>query len=424
MRAERRGPLRSRNFRLFFAGYSTSLFGTGMAAVGVSFAVIRGGGTATDLGLVLTGQVIANIVCVLAGGVLADRIGQRVVMLASDAVRTVSQGAFAALVLLGHPPIAWLVALYAVQGGATGFFEPALIALTPKLVDAEDLHDANVLTGLSVNVGRIGGPAVAGGLIAITNPGVVLALDAATYAVSVFSLSSLDLGAIELSPPESFLSQLRAGWTAWRSRTWLWVVSLKFAFSNMLVLAPFLVLGPIQAGHHLGGAGAWGLILAAQGIGAVIGGLALRGRRPSRPLPLAIIVQAGWVFPIIGVALLLPAPAVAAGALLAGIGSAVFNVIWNTVLQSNIPPHLIARATSYDYLASFSLGPLGLAIAGPEASALGASTVLWIAAAWQILSTVATLAVPDIRNLRDRPTPTVTTETPNTESIPTDPTAV
>jgi MFS family permease len=395
-------PLRNRNFRWFFLGYMTSMFGSGMSPVGIAFAVLDAGGNASSLGLVLTASVSLTVICLLFGGVVADRVGRRAVMLGSDIVRCASTAVFAAAVFTGHPPLVLLVGLSAVEGAATGFFSPALIALTPELVDADLLFDSNILIGLANNIGNVAGPAVAGVLIVASNAGVVIALDAASFAVSALSLGILRIGSIRPEQGQSMLRDLRAGWDAWRSRTWLWLTDLKFALFNAIVYAPLLVLGPVIAKSRLGGADAWGLILAAQGIGAVAVGIAIAGRQLSRPLQVVILAQAAWALPLIGLAIPLPTPAVGAAALIAGAGSAVTFIAWNTTLQRNVPGELLARVGAYDFLASFALGPVGLAIVGPVASRTGSSALLWFGALWQLLSTVVVLGLPQIRNFRGR----------------------
>jgi MFS family permease len=228
-----------------------------MAPVGVAFAVLDSGGSASGLGVVLTASIVATIACLVAGGVVADRFSRRFVMLSSDVVRCAAQCAFAGLVLAGHPPLLALAGLSAVVGAGTGFFSPALTALTREIVAADDLHDANVLVGLAKNVGVVGGPALAGALVTVTSSGAVVAIDAATYAVSVVSLAMLGLDRYVRASRHSMLDDLRHGWTAWRSRPWIWITDIKFALFNAIVYAPLLVLGPVIADRRLGGAAPW-----------------------------------------------------------------------------------------------------------------------------------------------------------------------
>jgi MFS family permease len=367
--------------------------------------VLEVGGNASDLGFVLSASVIATIACLLAGGVVADRFSRRAVMLGSDILRSAAQGVFAGLVLAGRPPLWALVGLSALVGAGTGLFSPALTRLTTEIVSSEDLHNANVLIGLAKNVGSIGGPALAGALAALVHAGAVVAVDAATYAVSVVSLWLLTMPRAARQTRGSVLSDLRQGWVAWRSRSWIWITDTKLALFNAVVYAPLLVLGPVIAQRHLGGAAPWGLILAAQGAGAVVAGFALIGRHTTRPLLVISIVQAAWALPPVGLALLLPVPAIAVMTFFAGIGSATFLAVWTTTLQRNVPPDLISRVSSYDYLASFAIGAVGLAVAGPIASRVGSSALLWTGAIWQVFSTVVAVSLPQIRRFRDPSAP-------------------
>jgi MFS family permease len=407
------GPLRQSNFRRFYLGYSTSLLGTGMAPVGIASAVLNSGDTAADLGYVLTAGTVMMLACLLMGGVIADRVGRRTVMLGSDALRCVGQGTFGALVILGHPSLWSLIVLAGVTGAGTGLFNPGLMALTTEIVDESDLSDANVQLGLAKNIGVMAGPAIAGGLVAATNAGVVVAIDAATYAVSVVALASLRISSVDAGERPNMLADLREGWEAWRSRSWIWISDAKIALFNLFVYAPLLVLGPSIAKTRLGGATSWGLVLAAQGTGAVVAGLVLIGRSPRRPLLVGTIAQAGWALPLAGLAVVLPVPLLAAAAFVAGAGSATFVALWLTALQRNVPPRLLARVSSYDFASAYALGPIGLLLVGPIAAHLGTAKVLWFAALWQLLSTALIAGLPQIRRLTQAAAPpTLSATTP------------
>lgn len=396
----RLGPLRSRNFRRFYIGYGTSLFGTGMERVAVAFAVLAAGGRSADLGLVFAGGVTANVLCLLAGGVVADRLGRRGVMLASDGVRFLAEGTFAALVLFGHPSVWTMVLLYAVQNAGTGFFTPALVGLTPEIVPDDQLQQANVLIGVAKDIGVVVGPAVAGLLIAVTSPGVVLAVDAGTYAVSVAALALLRIPRYVATKVRSPLGDLTDGFTAWRAQTWIWLTSVTFALFNAVVYAPFLVLGPVVSEQHLSGGSSWGLILTAQGAGSVLAAPLLLRWSPARPVVAIVVAQAAWVLPVLCLAAAVPTAPTATAAFLGGVSLAIFNAVWTTMLQRKVKSNLIARVASFDAVCSYSLSPLGLVTAASVAQVTGAGAVLWVGAAWQLASTLLLLALPAVRRVR------------------------
>jgi hypothetical protein len=189
------------------------------------------------------------------------------------------------------------------------------------------------------------------------------------------------------------------GWTEFRSRTWLWVTTVQFALFNLITRAPYLVLGPVLAQGYLGGARAWGLVLAANGAGAILGALTALGRRPRRPLVVATLATFGFGVPGLLLAWRAPAGAVAAGALAAGVASALFSTFWTTTLQQQVPRDRLARASSFATFGAFGPGPLGLAIAGPAAALAGPDRVLGLGAAWAVLSTLVVLALPSIRSI-------------------------
>ncbi len=159
------------------------------------------------------------------------------------------------------------------------------------------------------------------------------------------------------------------------------------------------MLGPVLARDYLGGARAWGTIMACYGGGAVLGGLLALGRRPRRPLVVATLATLGFPLPPLALALHLPAPAVAGGALLAGLGSALGGALWATVTQQQVPARALSRVAAFNMVGAFAFGPVAFAAAGPVAAALGARAVLGFGAAWAAFGTLVVLAVPSVRRV-------------------------
>jgi hypothetical protein len=160
-----------------------------------------------------------------------------------------------------------------------------------------------------------------------------------------------------------------------------------------------LLLGPILARQYLGGAGAWGVIVASYAGGSVLIALTLVGRRPRRPLLVAVVGTFGYALPCLLLALRAPLPLVAAGALAAGSGSAVFGTYWATVMQLQVAPELLGRTTAFALTGSYGLGSLGYAVIGSVASLVGAGQVLGFAAAYATVSTAVVLATPAVRGV-------------------------
>ena len=393
---ENLGVLRRRDFRLLFLGQGISVLGDRMVAVALAFAVIELGGSASEVGLVLASGWLPFVATVLAGGVVADRTSRRGVMIAADVARVASQGTMAALVITDAGEI-WMLALLAGATGASmGFFGPAATGLLPEVVPADELQPANALRATAVSTSEIAGPALAGVVVATAGAGWAIAVDAGTFAASAVCLALLRPPKRELPERASFVSDLRDGWDAFRSRRWVWTFVAYFAIVNVFWGA-WSALGPIVADRDLGGAAVWGSILAAQGVGALAGSLLATRARPVRPLVLVAAMEGLFGLPLGFLAAALSAPLLAVGAFLSGIGLMVGMSVWESTLQRHIPQESLSRVSSYDWFGSYAFLPLGLALWGTVAGAIGIHTALWIAFGLFALGVASLLALPDTR---------------------------
>jgi MFS family permease len=400
----RGGAWGQRSFRLFFFGQGISAVGDRIVTVALAFAVLDLTGSVKDLGLVLAAQSVPLVLFLLMGGVWSDRLPRRAVMLTSDLVRAGAQGATALLLVSGNAHVWQLVVLQAVYGAAEAFFIPAAQALLPETVAAADLQQANALIAVSANIANVGGPALAGLLVATLGAGWGLAIDAGSFLASAAYLSLMRVQAVIPAARTGTLSELRAGWRAFRSRTWLWVSALEFMGANALAFSPYLVLGPEIARTSLGGPAAWAAISTASGIGAVLGGtLGLRWnpRYPLRAMFVTSLIGTTPLLVLLGAAA--PLPVLLVASVISGMSISFFNLVWFAVVQRRIPGEELSRVSSWDALGSYAITPIGLAAAGPIGIALGISTTLYAAAALGVLGTAAVLAVPSVRNLKDEP---------------------
>jgi MFS family permease len=394
--------LRQREFRLLFLGQAVSVFGDRMVAVALAFAVLEVGGSASDVGLVLASSTLSLAACVLIGGVIADRISRRAVMVGADLVRVASQAAIAALLIADAAEVWSIALLAAVTGAATGFFSPASTGLLPAIVLPDELQPANALRATARSTGEILGPLIAGVLVAAAGPGWAFAVDAGTFAVSAALLAWLHLPAHVAREAASFVDDLREGWQAFRSRTWVWTFVAYFAIGNMLWGA-WSALGPVVAERDLGGAAAWGTVLAAIGVGALAGSLLATRARPRRPLVLVALMEGLFGLPLAILAAAAPVPLLACAAFLSGVGLMLGMSVWESTLQRHIPADSLSRVSSYDWFGSMAFYPLGLAIWGPVAAAIGIATSLWVAFGLFATAVLSLLAIPDIRRLPAAP---------------------
>jgi MFS family permease len=393
------GALGEREYRLFFTGQLVSLLGDAVTPFALAWAVLDLTGSARDLGFVIAANTAPLVIFLLVGGVFADRLPRRGVMLTADVARMAIQAATAALLLSGAAHIWELIVLQALAGTGTAFFNPASTGLTPMTVSAERLQEANALRGMSMGLAQLVGPALAGILIVTVGPGYALAIDAASFGVSAFCLARLHLPPQVSLPPQSFARDLLDGWRDFIARTWVWLIVVSASLENMMG-SVWLVLAAawIKNGH--GGGAAWTAILAVSAIGALAAGATALRLKPRRPLLLASVVVVPNSAPIILLALELPWEALVVTALITGFGNMLFNTLWETTLQQHIPPESLSRVSAYDWFGSLLCQPLGLALAGVAAAAIGMSRTLWIAAAVDLAAVAAILAAPSVRHLQ------------------------
>lgn len=277
------GALKERPFRYQFLASATSVLGDNLVPVALVFAVLGLRGSATDLGLVLGVRTVFLVLFFLAGGVWADRIPRQRLMMLSDLGRAATQGLLGVLLVSGVVELWHFLVIEGVNGAFSAFFFPAATGLTPKTVSPARLQQANALLSLTYSSAAIIGPAIAGVLVATIGPGTALIVDAVTFLVSAFLLLQIRLpeGA-RFIEATTFLSDLTAGWTEVRSRSWVWISILNFSHFQLIALPAFFVLGPFIADTSLGGASAWATILAAAGVGSVVGDLAAMRIEPER----------------------------------------------------------------------------------------------------------------------------------------------
>jgi MFS family permease len=393
--------LRRRDFRLLFGAQAISVVGDRIVPVALAFAVLALTGSVRDLGFVLAAQTLPLVAFLLVGGVFADRLPRRAVMVSADLVRCASQGVVAALLITGHARLWHLLVLQAVHGTGTAFFNPAAVGLMPLTVPAEELQEANALRGIAISAAQVAGPSLSGVLVTTIGSGWALAVDSGTFAVSALLLALLRLPPQERLAVQSFLRDLRDGWNEFTARTWVWVIVAGASIANALI-ASFFVLGPAIAKRSLGGAGQWGAIVAAMGIGSFLGGAVALRVRVRRPLLAGSLLLLPWALPLLLLGLRAPTAAIAIAVLVAGLGNILFNTLWETALQQHVPPAGLSRVSAYDWFGSLAAQPLAFAAVGVIAGAVGVDATLLTASVLLAATTVAMAAVPSVQAVRLR----------------------
>ncbi|KRF22177.1 MFS transporter [Phycicoccus sp. Soil802] len=385
-------------FRLLAVGQGLSWFGDAFAPIALAVAVLAGGGSASELGLVLAATMAARLAGTLVGGVWADRVSPGRIMVASDVVRALSALGTAGYFATGQDSVPLLCGLAAVTGGAAAFFGPAFVSLRPLLVAADRRHAANATLNILQNSAFILGPAAAGVFVAWAGAPWAFVVNAASFLVSAGTVAAIRVDAPRAARV-GLLAELREGWHEVTSRSWL-LAGLLAATAYHAAFGAVTVLVDVIAVRDLGGPTALGWISAASGAGGLVGGLLALRMPPSRPL------FVGW--PCVALMSLFAAAFAWPGHLAAVIGAAVvafgglmyFSVCWDTALQDGVPHSVLARVSSWDILTSFVAIPAGNALAGPLAHTYGTGRVILVAAVVMALASFAPMLVRGSRELR------------------------
>ena len=384
-----------RDFRLLWTGQTISAIGDQIFPIAVALKVVHGGGSEGDLGLVLLGRSAAMVLFLIIGGVYADRVSRTRVMIGADAFRAI---VIAGLVVTpGEVPVWALALLTFAVGGGEAFFRPAFGAIVPAVVPTDRLAQANAFTSVSLKTSLILGPALGGFVVAVAGPNWALAIDALTFVASIATLVRI------AEPPrpvrekhQSGLRDALDGVAAVRARPWIGAVLVMATLQLMLAVAPYIVLLPFIARERLGGDGAYGFLLVISAVGGLAGAYVAARFSPRHPGTWSMLGLLPYAPSMLVLAYSDSLAVVAFWTFVAGAGLEPFMIWWSSALQREVPPELLARVISLDWLVSLALLPIGLALVGPAASAFGREAVLVVAAVAMVVTSLGVLLVPGV----------------------------
>ncbi|QRP44659.1 MFS transporter [Amycolatopsis sp. FDAARGOS 1241] len=329
-------PLRHRRFTLFFTARLVSLLGSSMTPVALAFAVLDSSRTTGDLGVVLAANMVPMLALLLVGGSVADRFPRALVLRAANLGSGVTQLVAAGILLTGDYSLPALIATEFLNGVLTAFTTPALRGIVPQLVERASLRQANSLLATARNVAKVTGPSLAGVLVVTTSGGWAIAADGVSFLVAGALLSALKLPPAPAAARESVVRGIREGWRHFRRIPWLWQIVAAYTVVNIAQTGVWQVLGPIIARDTVGEA-SWDVVLSVRAGGVLITGVLMYRVAIRRMLSLGQLCAALGATPLLVLGTHPGFPALAAAALIAGVGSGVANVAWDTTMHENIP---------------------------------------------------------------------------------------
>ncbi|ARC55923.1 putative multidrug-efflux transporter [Frondihabitans sp. 762G35] len=378
--------LRLPAFRALWLGRLFSWVGSGIGPVALAFAALDLGADAVQLGLVVAARSLPNLLLILFGGVLADRLPKRLIAVGSSVVSALSLAVGALLLAGGLGTLPLLAVLGALNGVGAAYFSPSTSALLRELVGDQLIRDATVLNRVSMNIGLIVGTAIGGALVAAFSSQIALAVGSLLFTSALVAFAGLPRNAIGAVRGGSFARDLLEGLAFVLRTRWL-LSTLILSFLAQFVFAGAVqVLGPIAARETFGPA-LWGFAGAVQTLGLVVGAVVAGSLRGRLRLAVATTGTMAMALPLGVLALILLVEPLGVDPLhwffwlslalfAASVGLEIFTIPLDVTVQLQVPRSYLARVYASLTLASLAGMPLGEIVVGPVARLVGSSATL------------------------------------------------
>lgn len=397
--------LRIRPYAMLWTGQTISRLGDGLFAVALSWWVLEQTGSPAAMGFIQIFRLLPNLIFLLIGGVLADRLPRLRLMLASDMARFVLSGGIA-LLMGTHALQVWHIYVASlVFGFVDAFFQPAYAAVVPDIVLADQLPSANSLTALSAQAAGIIGPAMGGIIVGLGGSSLAFIFDslsflaAAACMLPILGRVAMPKRAVETAP--NTMDELREGLNVVLSTPWLWITIFVAAFANMFVASAFSIATPFLIKDTLhADSTAYGVILSLFSVGAIIGafGIGSLGKMQQRGLKAYFFwIAASSLVAVVGLSTSFGMISVLS--VLIGVGFSAGQVLWTTLEQELVPANLLGRVSSVDQFGSFALMPVGFGLVGWATSIFGAPLIFLVGGLLAAGAMTVGLLHPAVRRL-------------------------
>ena len=393
-------------FRRLLIARTISNFGNGLSPVAVAFGVLSlSGATAKTLSLVMAVHLAPLVVFMLFGGVLADRFPRALVVGTTDIILSIAIMTNGLLLVIGLATVKSFIIVALISGTLNALWWPAFSGIVPEIVDEDHLQPANAFVALVSNTANIIGAVTGGIIVAAVGAGTAIFMDGITFLIAglmVLKLRKFGSTRNTDEHAQSVFDDLIHGWKEFSSRKWIVTVVAGYSVIAMVFESGFSVVGPVFAKETLGGPKPWSWVLASLSIGMATGVFVTMKVKPKYPLILGLGVQAGMISWFLSMGLTKSIVLAMLTAFLCGFGMDFFMVLWQTALQTEVPNESLSRVSSYDAFGSLFFAPLGLVIAGPIVTSIGAQKTFQLFAALMTIVVIAMLSVKDVRKLESK----------------------
>ncbi len=397
----------NRQFALLWGGQTVSQFGDGILSVALPLLVLSITDNATDLGIVVAARLVPTVVFLLLGGAVTDRISRRLAMLTSDGCRAIITVCLGVLALSHSLDLSELLAGSILFGVFDALFYPASTALQPEIVEAELLTSSNSLDKFSTSfAGGLLGPIVGGVVASTIGTAWPLIIDSSTFLVSAACLLAMRPTPRPVPSGQSMRKEIGEGLSYCRRTPWIfWSIGVA-GLANALVFSPSAILLPLLFKRVLHTTN-WmvGVGFAAIGLGGLVGALVMMAV-PQPRTRIRTMWLAWGLAPALAIFFGLSPSAWLATVLVFVIGAflMVGNILWQTLMQSEVPKDILGRVSSVDYMVSLGLSPVGVAVAGVVSGTIGIrATIIIPSVVVVILSMTPLFLVRSITSLDRRP---------------------
>lgn len=388
-------------FTNLIAARFISNVGNGLSPIALAYGVLGlAGATPRDLSLVMVSRFAPIIILMLFGGVIGDRFKRNRIVGGADILGSSFAAVSAISFIAGFANVPLLCLMGGLFGVLNALWWPAFAGVLPEILPKESLQKGNAVVGLVSNVAVVTGALLGGTLVTLYGSGWALLVDAISFLLAGILVWRINLPPLPEREKNSMLHDLRVGWREFSSRSWVVVVVVAFTFINFCFEATISVLGPLAFQSGGNGPRNWSFNLAALTSGMIIGGVISIKSHFKRPLVTGMVAIATTAFWNFSIGFSTALPLILVTAVIAGVALEIFTVVWSTSMQANIPEESYSRVISYDALGSFALAPIGVAVAGPIAQAVGTSDTLIAAGAIVLVAAIIPLTFKSVRNLK------------------------
>ena len=394
--------LLKRSFLSFYLGRTIDLAGGSMTPVVLTLGILTASGSITDAGVVAAATMFPMLVLLVLGGVVADRGNRRTVLVVTNILSAAVRAGMGVMLLTGHYTLVAAIVLGVCSGFISAFSGPAMRGIVPELVASDQLQRANALLAATSSVVRVGGPLLAGILVATLGGGPALVVDAVCAVAAALFYLRITSSTGEVKHQESIIQGLKTGWRTFSSIRWIWISSISFAVINALNVAPLQILGSAIVLPVLGAAG-WGAILSGRTVGMMLAGVLLVRRPLGSPLIYGRLIGTLSALPLIGFGATDNFWLLLIASFIGGAGFSVLGISYDSTLHTKVSTTVLSRVSSYDDLIAYGSIPIAQILVGPAAEAFGNHQLAIWCGIGLILATLIPLIFPSIRAVDELP---------------------